>query len=264
MNRLYIFDFDGTLSWIRHGWPEIMSDVLRAYLPLLPGEETAARERHLQHVVYGLSGQPTLVQMEHFVDCARGRQQPTPDAEALYAVYQQRLADVIESRVEALRSGRAQRADFTIRGAFDFLHALADTGATLAVVSGTVEHFVVQEAALLGLDAFFSGRIIGCTGDPTKYRKADVFERLLRETGCCGEELIAFGDGPVEIAETKRLGGYAVALCTSEETLHVDACDPRKQAQLLAAGADEAWPDFTRAVDWLQNRGTHACTPSSP
>ena len=77
------------------------------------------------------------------------------------------------------------------------------------------------------------------------------------ETGCRADQLVAFGDGPVEIAEAKRLGGYAVALCTSEEDRDQTACDPRKRDQLLAAGADEAWPDFAGAIDWFHHRESH-------
>ncbi len=251
MDHLYVFDFDGTLSWIRHGWPALMADLLRAHLPLLPGEAEAAREAHLQHIVFGLSGQATLVQMQHFVKLAQGREQQSPAPEALYATYQERLLAAVEQRVGALRSGRAQPDEWAIRGARAFLAALQASGAQLAVISATVEHHVRQEAALLELDSFFGDRIYGCTGDPSRYRKADVFARLLREMGCRGEELVAFGDGPVEIAEAKRLGGYAVALCTSEEDRDLKACDPRKREQLLAVGADEAWADFSGSVDWL-------------
>ena len=33
-----IFDFDGTVSWLRHGWPEIMRELFREYLTPGPGE----------------------------------------------------------------------------------------------------------------------------------------------------------------------------------------------------------------------------------
>ncbi len=28
-----VFDFDGTLSWLRHGWPEMMVEVMRETTP---------------------------------------------------------------------------------------------------------------------------------------------------------------------------------------------------------------------------------------
>ena len=33
-----VFDFDGTLSWLRHGWPEIMLRLFREHLPRRAGE----------------------------------------------------------------------------------------------------------------------------------------------------------------------------------------------------------------------------------
>ena len=38
-----LFDFDGTLSLIRQGWPEIMVPMFVEMLPPLPGETEAAR-----------------------------------------------------------------------------------------------------------------------------------------------------------------------------------------------------------------------------
>ena len=28
-----VIDFDGTLSWLRHGWPELMCEIFEVYLP---------------------------------------------------------------------------------------------------------------------------------------------------------------------------------------------------------------------------------------
>ena len=33
-----VFDFDGTLSWIRHGWPEMMQTVMGPRFPLQANE----------------------------------------------------------------------------------------------------------------------------------------------------------------------------------------------------------------------------------
>ena len=28
-----VFDFDGTIAWLKHGWPDIMANLLLAYFP---------------------------------------------------------------------------------------------------------------------------------------------------------------------------------------------------------------------------------------
>src|SRR3954453_14073956 len=38
-----IFDWDGTLSWLRHGWPELMAGLFLPHLPEVPGESAEAR-----------------------------------------------------------------------------------------------------------------------------------------------------------------------------------------------------------------------------
>src|SRR5581483_6943078 len=59
-----VFDFDGTLSWVRHGWPEIMFGVFRRHMPLAEGETAEARTAVLSSIVFGLNGRPTIVQMQ--------------------------------------------------------------------------------------------------------------------------------------------------------------------------------------------------------
>jgi hypothetical protein len=71
-----------------------------------------------------------------------------------------------------------------------------------------------------------------------------VFENILRDNGISGENVLSFGDGPVEIACTKTIGGLAIAICSDETDNGSGKMDPGKQAQLLEAGADAAYPDF--------------------
>ncbi|MEO6184116.1 MAG: HAD family hydrolase, partial [Verrucomicrobiota bacterium] len=43
-----LFDFDGTLSLIREGWPDIMVPMFVEMLPALPGESSEARRQLCQ------------------------------------------------------------------------------------------------------------------------------------------------------------------------------------------------------------------------
>ncbi len=82
-----------------------------------------------------------------------------------------------------------------------------------------MEERVREEAELLQLTAYFEPRIHGGRGDPTQFSKRQVFEQILAEAGIPGSQLVSFGDGPVEIRDTKELGGVSIAVC-SDENLH--------------------------------------------
>src|SRR4051794_10896211 len=61
-----VFDFDGTLSWLRHGWPEIMHSVFSGHLPRLPSDTPEQVDELFSSVIFGLNGKPTIVQMHRF------------------------------------------------------------------------------------------------------------------------------------------------------------------------------------------------------
>lgn len=62
--RAVVFDFDGTLSLIREGWPEIMIPMLVDELLRTPRAESAAELRQVvEDFVMRLNGKQTIYQM---------------------------------------------------------------------------------------------------------------------------------------------------------------------------------------------------------
>ena len=243
-----VFDFDGTLSWLRHGWPEMMLETFAPHLP--PGQsitQLEIRER-LLHLILALNGKPTIQQMVMFQEYARSFGTLTPEPEALRAAFQDCLDGHIRGRSSEIVSGAVPQDAYVVAGARDLLAHLCGVGVKLYVLSSTIEHRVREEAELLGIASFFEGRIFGSPPNPTGYTKRAVFERILREEGISGSQLLAIGDGPVEIADAKALGGIAIAVCTDEEVNGSGISDPAKHKQLIEAGADVAIPDFTDAI----------------
>jgi len=59
--------------------------------------------------------------------------------------------------------------------------------------------------------------------------------------------LLSFGDGPVEIQVTKRVGGLAVGVASDEEVNGSGKMDAQKQVLLKDAGADVLIPDYRDA-----------------
>ncbi len=254
-----VFDFDGTLSWIRHGWPAMMSAVFERHLPHRADESAADRRALMDGIIFGLNGQPTIVQMQRFAQLRHERGAPRIEAEEFRREFQDSLDTAIADRLEAVRSGVAEPDAYVVFGARALLERLHGEGKTLVILSSTIEHRVREEAEALDLARYFGPRIHGSHADPTGFSKRAVFERLLRKEGIRGEQLLAFGDGPVEIRESKQLGGVAVAICSDEEENGSGVMDAYKRQQLLEAGADAALPDFREAnllVDHLLGKGT--------
>lgn len=247
-----VFDFDGTLSWLRHGWPEMMFDVFASHLPAGVDASSSGVRDDLFGIIMGLNGMPTIMQMRRFSEYAAQHGRSGLNPEQLRQEFQRILDGRILERSQSIQCGAVPRDAYVVAGARELLDTLRGGGARLYILSSTVEHRVREEADLLGLTDFFEDRIFGSPLDPSGFSKRGVFERILEGEGIGGCSLLAFGDGPVEIAESKRLGGSAVAVCTDEAVNGSGICDPRKRAQLLLAGADVAVPDFNGVAGWAR------------
>src|SRR3974390_108762 len=68
-----LFDFDGTLSLIRQGWPEVMVPMFTEVLPRLPGESDADLRRLAYDDIMRLNGKQTIYQMMQLADRIRER-----------------------------------------------------------------------------------------------------------------------------------------------------------------------------------------------
>ena len=241
-----IFDFDGTLSWLRHGWPQIMYRIFREHYPVLPGESEEGIHDLLLSELLSLNGQPSIRQMERFAERVRERGVAL-DPGALLQEYARQLDADIRARTDRLHRGLTAPDEFVVHGARALLDLLAGRGLTLIILSGTVEHRVKEEAELLDLTRYFGRHIYGSTPDPDQFSKRRVMDRLLREEGITGGHLLAFGDGPVEIEQTKALGGLAVAVASDEDRNGSGMMNPHKRRQLTAVGADAVIPDYRDA-----------------
>jgi phosphoglycolate phosphatase-like HAD superfamily hydrolase len=236
-----VFDFDGTLSWLRHGWPRMMAEL---FLKHVPTHEAQRLQGILLDDILGLNGKSSIFQMEQ---CARRLVEnggPRLDPGKVLAEYQNVLQAVVRERTAKLRGGEAQPDEFVVHGARVLLQLLQARKLALIILSGTVEPQVKQEAALLGLAPFFGRHIYGGTADLVQSSKQAILERLLREEGISGERLLAFGDGPVELQITKAAGGLAVGVASDEEQNGSGALHAQKLPLLREAGADLVIADY--------------------
>ena len=119
------------------------------------------------------------------------------------------------------------------------------------VLSGTDEDFVREETELLGLTHYFDGGIFGGTPDPAHFSKERVYADLMKRDGIRGDNLLSFGDGPVEIKSTAQLGGLPVAVASDECANGSGKVHAEKRAVLVGAGAEIVIADYRDAANLL-------------
>src|SRR5438552_11693614 len=123
-----LFDFDGTLSLIREGWPEVMVPMFAEMLPRRAGE-TDEQIRQLMHDdIMGLNGKQTIYQMIQLAERIKERGGQPKEPLWYKAEYLRRLNERISSRIEAIRTGRLERDSFLVFGARRLLHGLQQRG----------------------------------------------------------------------------------------------------------------------------------------
>jgi len=245
-----LFDFDGTLSLIREGWPEVMLPMFVELLPRRAGESDDDLRGLLLDDILRLNGKQTIYQMMRFAErvAERGGQPREP---LWYKhEYLRRLGLRIADRLAALRRGADPDA-YLVHGARRLLTLLRERGLALYLASGTDEQYVREEAALLGLTPFFGPHLYGARDDFRSFSKKMVIERILSENSISGERLLAFGDGYVEIENTVEAGGLAVAVASDEANNGSGRMDPWKRQRLLGVGAQVVIADYRDAAALL-------------
>jgi len=247
-----LFDFDGTLSLIREGWPDVMVPMFVEMLPSLPGEPEEQRRRLCQEDIMRLTGKQTIYQMIQLAERIKERGGEPREPLWYKREYLRRLDNKIGSRIEKLSTGQLQADDLLVHKARAALELLQQRGLALYLASGTDEPSVKNEAGLLDLTRYFGRHIYGALDDYKQFSKKIVIDCILQENRIPGEQLLSFGDGYVEIQNTKEIGGLAVAVASDEANNGSGRFDEWKRQRLLGVGADVLIPDFRDAAALLE------------
>src|SRR5262249_30518842 len=136
--RSVLFDFDGTLSLIREGWPQVMIPMMTAVLRETGTSETDAElSAAVEEFVMRLNGRQTIYQMIQLADEVRRRGGRPLEPLAYKHRYHDLLMERIEGRLAALASGSASAEEWTVPGSHDLLRDLQRRGMILYLASGT-------------------------------------------------------------------------------------------------------------------------------
>jgi phosphoglycolate phosphatase len=246
-----LFDFDGTLSLIRQGWPEVMVPMFVEVLPRLRGETDEQVEQMVLDDIMRLNGKQTIYQMIQLAERIQERGGQPRDPLWYKHEYLRRLEGHIGARTAGLESGAIRAEQLLVHGARPLLQHLRDRGLHLYLASGTDESAVKREAALLDITRDFGHNIYGAVDDYKQFSKKMIIDRILHEHGIPGRQLLSFGDGYVEIENTKQVGGLAVAVASDEAHNGSGKVDEWKRRRLLGVGADAVIPDFRDAISFV-------------
>lgn len=241
--RFALFDFDGTLSLIREGWQQVMVPMMVEVLQRETNTSETPEEltRIVREYVDRLTGKQTIYQMIQLCEEIRKRGGKPRDPLEYKWEYLERLWGRIKHRVEGLKNGSISPDEMLVPGSRDLLENLKRRGVRMYLASGTDEIYVLDEAAALKIDGYFEG-IYGAIDDYKRFSKALVIQYILQKHSLSGKELVAFGDGFVEIENTKAVGGIAVGVASDE--VRKRGINEWKRNRLIGAGADIIVPEF--------------------
>jgi rfaE bifunctional protein kinase chain/domain len=248
-----VIDHDGTISTLRQGWESIMEPVM---IEAIAGDALEQLDESVYKIIRDRvreyidksTGVQTIVQMEALVEMVREfglvKETDILDISGYKKLYNRALMGMVEKRKSKLKKGERDIYDFTLKGALRFLEALREKGVALYLFSGTDQPDTQSEAEILGYAKLFNGGIYGALGDIKKFSKRMVLESIMNENNLKGNELVVFGDGPVEIRECRRRSGIAVGVASDEVRRY--GLNREKRARLIKAGAQMVIPDFSQ------------------
>jgi hypothetical protein len=130
----------------------------------------------------------------------------------------------------------------------------------------------MAEAEVLGHATLFNGGIYGAAGDIDSCSKKMVLDRILdkiaeeQEGGSVealkrrsvegaphastSSSVAVFGDGPVELRESRKRGGLAIGIASDEVRRY--GLNLEKRTRLIKAGAHVVVPDFSQRDELLE------------
>ncbi len=254
-----IFDHDGTLSTLREGWEKIMEPMMvKAILgPWYNSADEAlfARAtRECRDFIDRTTGIQTLVQMQGLVELVREfgcvPEDEILDNHGYKRIYNDELLKMVRVRMEKLDRGELAPEDFQLKNAHELLRSLHQRGVTLYLASGTDVQDVIDEARAMGYADLFGDRIFGAVGDVNVEAKKIVLERIIKDNNLSGAEFVTFGDGPVEIKETRKRGGITVGIASDE--VRRFGLNLSKRKRLIRSGADLIVSDYSQLSHLLR------------
>ena len=206
--RHVVFDFDGTISLIRDGWQNVMVPMMVEFLQT--ETDTTETPEQLEALVVEfvdrLTGKQTIYQMMQLGEEIEKRGGTPKEPLAYKDEYNRRLLPVVEERIAGLAAGKLPAEPLRVPLSLEFLQSLREMGINCYLASGTDVEFVKNEAALLGVAAYFDGGIFGALREYKKFSKAMVIQKIITDFSLNGMNCSSLGTGTWRSKMRKRWG----------------------------------------------------------
>ena len=242
--KAVLFDFDGTISTLRHGWENIMEPMMLEMLS--DGQKPDSKLiKKVKEYIDKSTGIQTIHQMSWLADEVRKRgltHKFFDDPWWYKSEYNRRLMIPVEERMDLIKSGKKNSEDFLIKNSVDMLEFLKSRSIKMFVASGTDDADVKREAEILGVDSYFSA-IAGAPAGKISCSKEAVLRELVESQGYTKGELAVIGDGKVEIMLGREVGALTLGLASDE--VKRAGINETKKKRLIRAGAHAIAGDFT-------------------
>ncbi len=222
-----LFDFDGTLSDERVGWPNLMVATNSAFFMSHTENKLSHKdaEKSVIEDIEKTIGIPTYMQMKRLAAMIEksGHNGAHLDPKLFKDVYNNSLVSMVESRRSQIRNGEISMEDLRIKGSVELLEELSKMltdGIYLA--TGSDVDAIKESVDYLGFSKFFpTDRIAGAGSlGPEDDAKEAVIKKMLTEYSIKGNQLLTFGDGFPEIVHTHLAGGLAVGVLTRDHSYY--------------------------------------------
>ncbi len=133
-----LFDFDGTLSLVREGWPEVMIPMMVDILAATPGAEPREElGEYVEEYVMRLNGKQTIYQMIQLAEEVDKRGGTAKDPLEYKKQYHDLLWERVSGRVAGLKDSSIHPEVLTVPGSRELLEQLKAEGCDLYLASGT-------------------------------------------------------------------------------------------------------------------------------
>lgn len=247
-----IFDFDGTISTLRHGWENIMFSYVFDQLYPYYEDDIERLERKIWDFIDETTGVQTIYQMQWIVDEVKSQAGTPLDQWEYKDGYNDALIKVVRNRVDKLMNGELEEEDFRVPGSKEFIENLVNEGIKCYIASGTDDVDIKKEMKSIGVDHLFEDSK-GAPDRKIDCPKTAVYNKLTKELGYKANEILIVGDGKVEINIGKENNSLTLGVACDEYSLK--GIDVKKLDRLISAGANAIvidFKDFDRLMDWLK------------
>jgi phosphoglycolate phosphatase-like HAD superfamily hydrolase len=266
--RTAIFDFDGTVSLLRGGWPDLMIELMLQELHPVrhPGETDASVVEQLLSVIRTQIGRATIYQMIRLAEEIQRRGGTPRDPAEVEKDFDARLCRLVAARRDSVSRGEELVDRFMVPGVQPMLEALRQQGISLVLLSGTRLVDLQEEAEFLGIADYFDGGIFGPGPNPEEFCKGRVIAEIAARQSDGAAAIIGFGDGVTETRELAAAGGCVIGIASDEER-RSGTIESWKSDILIESGAHLVAPDFAdwlNLAEWIKNHAhTQTTVPST-